>query len=148
MQIVLGAIANDPDSSDACDFAVVDLTSDVTRQILRRMDSSLVAWDAERQLHEVHFWGNEVTFFRRSEDDRGGPYLPRDASQFRFSVERPSDDSAIPTEYEHMVISLNSMEPEVSWRARAKYSPIEYRTCTIPRSAVAEALADGQQGPM
>lgn len=143
MIFILGSTANDDASEFACDYAVIELTPSVAQKILGRMDALMMLYSRDRSLHEFHFLDADIRFFQSELGDIGNATLPMDASQFIVVTSQSArpNGTLLATESEHMVVAVNGQEPEVYWRARAKYSPLQMETCVLPQSEVAQLLS-------
>jgi hypothetical protein len=133
MTFILGAVAGDEASEFACDYAVIGLTPAGAEQILGRMDFALMLYGRDRSAHEIHFWDDRLTFFQRPLENDIERFLPQDASQYLIDADPIAVSRGLPlgTECQHMVIAVNSPEPEMYWRARGNRAPITMQTASL-----------------
>jgi hypothetical protein len=141
MLFILGATASDDASDFACDYAIAELEPSQAETILGRMDFALMLYGRDRSAHEIRFWDNAVTFYRRPIEEEFDHSIPRDASLYHATADASVASRGMPlsTDCEHMVIAVNSLEPEVYWDARGKQAPIIMQTAPLPRSEIARA---------
>ncbi|HEV3023603.1 MAG TPA: hypothetical protein VGX76_14110 [Pirellulales bacterium] len=149
MTVILGATASDTDSVHACDHAAIELTPELARKILARIDTVTAAHRADSSTHELHFWDCEATFFQRTDDDDLDERIPDDASAY-LEMEEPvslADEALLWTEYTHMVVAVNGVEPEVYWLALSKHVPVRMQTAALPQSFVEQVARGGASMP-
>jgi hypothetical protein len=168
MKILFNVQSDDSEYNADCDYAVLDMTPTLWKQVHRRVEVGRHAIQADDDLYELCFWGGTADFYsgllieacqeavaaavEGSEeeksaaawawlarlDDPGYALLPSGVDLEKFQPER--------TECDQMIVrgTLSRGEPafEIAWTAIPKHTDIQVTTRDLPLSALDTLVRD------
>ena len=164
MHLILNAHSSNPHYSGDCDYAVVELTPALVKQIRSRVALARQAAKQNRDLWELHFWGSSAEFFdheildaceetvatagRRRRDKAALDWLTA-FEQREYAVVPDGVDvdahEGQSTEYDQMIVQCNryprGLEFSVFWTASPKNSDVDVTTAELPLKTMEELLA-------
>jgi hypothetical protein len=136
MKVVLNTWSTSEDYNADCDYALVDLTSNLAARILTRMNLIDRLRKDDMALHEVSFWDATAEFFATPDEESLAEYLPEDGDSFTVlpeGIEIPVD-SFQRTDCDRLNIDVCGSDLEVSWRSYPRHVTLQITTTSVPRS--------------
>jgi hypothetical protein len=149
MKIVFATSSTDSDFNSDCDYAYVNLTPALARYILGLMDAAVRLYHSNNAIHELHCWECSACFFGMELDDlrdKLEKHLPGSSDSYSLLPARITipESHFRRTEYDHLVVTVSGVEPEVYWRAIPRDSGVYVETGMLPRRLV-ERIAAGKR---
>ncbi len=150
MKIVFATSSTDSDFNSDCDFAYVDLSPALARYVLGLMDAAIGLFRSNNAIHELHCWDCSARFFgmKLGDDlrDKLEKHFPGSSDSYALLPARVNipESRFKRTEYDHLVVTISGLEPEVYWRAMPRDSDVYVETGMLPRRLV-ERIAAGKQ---
>jgi hypothetical protein len=143
MKLVMSTWSSDDFNGD-CDFAIVDVTSELATKILRRMDIVRRLHLEDVSVRELVFWDCTPEFFATPDDEELVELLPEDGDSYKtLPADRKIPDECFQsTECECLVIDVCGEAVEAFWRASPKHVEVTITTTSLPRSFI-EQIASG-----
>ena len=164
MQIILNAHSSNEFYNGNCDYAVVELTSALAKQIHNRVALAREARQQDSDIWELYFWGGTAEFFDRNILDACQEAIATAGHRRRNKAARDwladfeqQEHAVVPdgvdlnaheaqrTECDQMIIQVSpsSLRTEFSiiWTASPKNSGVDVTTVELPLAAMEELLA-------
>ena len=162
MQIILSAHSSNEFFNGNCDYAVVELTPALAKQIRNRVALARKAGQKDRDLYEMYFWGGTAEFYgcalleacqeavaaASGSDEAANDWLT-ELEQREYAVVPDGVDfnahETQRTECDQMVVRCNRCSDSptfsVAWTASPKHADLEITTSELPLAAMDELLA-------
>jgi hypothetical protein len=164
MHLILNAHSSDPHYNGDCDYAVVELTPALVKQVRSRVYLARQAAEQDSDLFELYFWGSSAEFFdheildaceeaiatagRRRRNKAALDWLTdfegREYAVVPAGVDLDAHEGQS-TECDQVIVQCSrysrGLEFSVFWTASPKNSGVDVTTADLPLKVIEELLA-------